>query len=115
MSKIKTKHGEFYYEIHGEGFPVVLIAGYACSHHEFARMTDTLAKKYQLLVFDNRGSGESCDANENLSAESMAKDLISIVDALNIEKFHLVGQSMVGSIAQAALTFFPIRLKNWFL
>jgi 3-oxoadipate enol-lactonase len=112
MPKIKTKQGDFYYEIHGEGFPLVLIAGYTCSHHEFALMTEALARKYQVLVFDNRGSGESCDANENLSAESMAQDLISIVDALDIEKFHLVGQSMGGTIAQAVAYLFPDKVEK---
>lgn len=100
MSKITINGSEFYYELHGKGHPLVLISGYCCDHTFWYPVLDQLSQKFQVLIFDNRGVGQTKDNNEELSAELMAKDVMALVRALKLKKPHIIGQSMGGTIAQ---------------
>lgn len=45
---------EFYYEEHGSGQPIVLIAGFSVDHTNWALVVDDLATRYRVITFDNR-------------------------------------------------------------
>ncbi|RAP34762.1 alpha/beta hydrolase [Legionella quinlivanii] len=89
-----------YYEIHGQGQPLVLIAGYTGDHNFWNLMLPQLASQFQVIIFDNRGIGETTDKGEPFTLETMAADVISLIDALGLLKPHILGQSMGGAIAQ---------------
>ena len=112
MPFIKTNDAEFYYELHGTGHPLVLIAGYTCDHTFWLPILDQLAKQYQVLIFDNRSAGQTKDKGVPLSAELMAKDVMAICEALNIKKPHIIGQSMGGSIAQTLAAMYPDKISK---
>lgn len=112
MPFIHANGAEFYYELHGQGKPLVLIAGYTCDHTYWLPVLDHLAKQFQVLIFDNRASGQTKDAGEELSAELMAKDVIAICDALGLEKPHIAGQSMGGTIAQTIAALYPDKISH---
>lgn len=100
MPFAKVNGTDYYYELHGKGHPVVLISGYSCDHNQWMPILDPLSKQFQVLVFDNRGVGQTKDKNEPLSLKSMAKDTIDLAEHLGLKKPHIVGQSMGGMIAQ---------------
>lgn len=112
MPFIKANNAEFYYELHGAGQPLVLIAGYACDHTYWLPVLELLAKQYQVLVFDNRASGQTKDDGSLLSAELMARDVVAICDELKLYKPHIVGQSMGGTIAQTVAAHFPDKISK---
>lgn len=109
-----TKHNdlETYYEIHGQGEPLILIAGYSCDHTVWTGVLDTLAKNFQVVIFDNRAIGQTKDAGNKFTIETLADDVIALMRALKLEKAHLVGQSMGGAIAQTIASKYPQQVKK---
>lgn len=90
-----------YYELHGEGHPLILVAGYGCDHRVFLPVLNSLSQSFQVILLDNRGTGETTDQGEELSAEGMAEDVMMLSDHLGLSKPHVMGHSMGGTIAQA--------------
>jgi pimeloyl-ACP methyl ester carboxylesterase len=112
MPFIQANNAEFYYELHGAGHPLVLIAGYACDHTYWLPVLEPLAKRYQVLIFDNRAVGQTKDNGEPLSADLMARDVMAICNELKLNKPHIVGQSLGGTIAQTVAALFPDKISK---
>ncbi|KTC74503.1 lipolytic enzyme [Legionella birminghamensis] len=89
-----------YYEIHGQGQPLVLIAGYTGDHNFWNLMLPQLAAQFQVVIFDNRGIGQTTDNGQPFTLETMAADVIALIEALGLLKPHILGQSMGAAIAQ---------------
>lgn len=98
MPFIKANDIEIYYELHGEGTPVVMIGGFTTDHSSWKDYIGPLSKDYQLLLFDNRGSGQTDAPEIPYSLEMMAEDTVALMEALNIPDAHFVGHSMGGAI-----------------
>lgn len=103
---------ELYYEVHGEGVPLLLIAGYG--HHSliWQNVVEELSKKYKVILFDNRGMGRSEIAAPPYTIEMMAQDTVALLDHLGIEKAHVIGHSMGGAITQQMAKEYPERLLS---
>lgn len=89
-----------HYEILGEGHPVILISGYTCDMHSWDSVKDTLSEHFQVIVFDNRGTGKSESTYHEYAIEDLAKDTYQLMDYLRLQKPHIIGHSMGGSVAQ---------------
>lgn len=100
MPMIQLGDTSFYYECQGRGRPLVLVAGYSCDHTFWDSMYDELTKHFTVLMFDNRGIGQSVDSHSALSIESMAQDTMQLVKKLNLQEPIMLGQSMGGTIVQ---------------
>ncbi|MEW6426296.1 MAG: alpha/beta hydrolase, partial [Bacillota bacterium] len=72
--KINVNGINLYCEIHGSGEPLLLIEGFGYSSWMWYRQVPELSKHYQLIVFDNRGVGESDKPDVPYSIEMMADD-----------------------------------------
>ena len=59
MPKVQVNGVHLYYEMHGQGYPLVLVAGFACDISFWQLILDELKAHFQLLIFDNRGVGRS--------------------------------------------------------
>ncbi len=100
MAILNINNSKFYYELHGHGVPFVLIAGLKGEHVNWIPVLDELTKQYQVLIFDNRGVGRTIDSGEPFSVETMADDVMELINKLNLKKPHIVGHSLGGAIAQ---------------
>lgn len=100
MPKIDVNQTSYYYELHGKGEPLILISGYTCSHTCWEPILDDLSKYFQVLIFDNPGSGQTKDNNQELSVESIADDVMTMATLLELNNPHIAGHSMGGTIAQ---------------
>jgi len=89
-----------YFEVCGSGPPLVLIPGYTCDLLVWQPIQDILSKKFQLILFDNRGSGRSDCPEASFTLEEMAKDTLALMKHLNLQRPHILGQSMGSAIAQ---------------
>lgn len=103
MSKtgtVRANGQELYYEIHGEGAPLVLIMGigYDSGLWTLAQVP-ALSKQFQVIIFDNRDAGRSSKATSGYTIADMADDTAALMDALNVKKAHVCGLSMGGCIA----------------
>jgi aminoacrylate hydrolase len=89
----------------GEGPAVLFIQGVGLPGGAWQPQIDGLSDRYDVVTFDNRGVGLSQDNLDPLTIEALAADALAIMDAEDIEQFHVVGHSMGGLIAQqVALT-----------
>lgn len=100
MPKVLIDGRHFYYEIEGKGPPLVLIAGYCSDHHIWDTVREGLASHFQLLLFDNRGIGQSDPVQNAYTVEDMAADATKIIHSLKLKTPHILGTSMGASVAQ---------------
>ena len=100
MALSKINDAEIYYELHGQGEPLILVAGYSCDHLFWDLMIEGLKPFFQVLVFDNRAVGQSKDSGRPLTLQEMADDTMVLVAQLGLKKPNILGQSMGGAIAQ---------------
>ncbi len=101
-----------YYEIHGDGEPLVLIVGLGTDISEWEGIIHWLAQKYKVLAFDNRGAGRTDKPDTQYSIEMMANDTVGLMQTLGIEQAHILGISMGGRIALAMALQYPKSVKK---
>ena len=90
---------DMYYEIHGEGEPLVLLHGaYMSIGSNWFAMIPALSETRQVIAIDLQGHGGTSDADRPITYEGMADDVAALLDHLGIEKADIFGYSM-GSIA----------------
>ena len=106
---------ELYYEEHGSGEPLIMVLGLGQDIATWGFQTAELSKHLRLIVFDNRDSGRSSRCRDNYTTETMARDILGLMDHLEIEQTHLLGTSMGGMIAQHVALLAPERLKSMIL
>jgi len=87
-------HAKIYYEDKGTGKPIVLIHGWSCSRHHFAKQRKELFKSYRVITYDLRGHGDSERVDHGLTMAQFAKDLKDLVEYLDLEDVSFVGWSM---------------------
>lgn len=101
-----------YYEIYGEGHPVVLIEGLGSQLQSWATQVPIYSKHFKVIVFDNRGAGKSDKPEFGYSIQDMAEDAALLMDELGIECAHIVGKSMGGMIGQWLAINHPDKVKK---
>ena len=103
-----------YYEWHGAegGTPVVLVMGLGGDATAWPFQLAALAPRHRVLVFDNRGAGRSDAPDVPYTTRGMAGDLLALLDALGVERAHLLGLSLGGAIAQEAVLAAPARFAS---
>jgi len=110
MPKVKVGDINMYYEIHGEGEPLVFIDGRNMCHDLLYKHVPVFAKEYKVISFDNRGVGKSDKPDVPYSLEMMANDLAGLLDVIGIEKAHFMGYSMGARIAEEMALSYPERV-----
>ena len=89
-----------HYETHGSGDPVLLIMGLGSNAYGWYRTIPWLSERYEVIAFDNRGTGRSDVPDGAYSIAQMAADAAAVLDAAGRETAHVVGASLGGMIAQ---------------
>jgi pimeloyl-ACP methyl ester carboxylesterase len=115
MPKVQANGIEIFYEENGTGEPLLLIAGFACDHTNWSQMIPLLASRYRVIVFDNRGVGQSSAPDTPYSIRQMAEDAAGLLDAVGLRSVHVAGHSMGGQIAQELALAHPERVKTLML
>jgi pimeloyl-ACP methyl ester carboxylesterase len=98
---VQANGQELYYELHGEGPPLLLVMGigYDSSLWTLAQVP-VLSTQFEVILVDNRDAGRSSKARHPYTIADMADDLAGLLEALGIQRSHLLGLSMGGMIAQ---------------
>lgn len=84
---------KMYCEIYGEGEPLLIIHGNGGSIANFAFNIPYFAKKYKVIVADNRSQGKSVDTGDSLSYEMMADDFDALLTTLHVDSANVIGWS----------------------
>ena len=103
---------DLWYEVSGEGEPVVQIHGAGFGHFNFAPATPELAKRFRVVDFDMRGYGRSDRPVQHYDMEVWADDVAGLLDALDIREAHVHGTSMGGMIAIVFAAKYPERTAS---
>ena len=112
MPKIEVGDAEIYYETHGAGTPLLLVPGLGGVGSYWKPNIPALADRYQVVIHDHRGTGQSSRSRIRYSVDQMTSDLLAVMDHLNLENVHLVGHSTGGAIGQTLAVIQPHRLKS---
>lgn len=113
MTSIDVGDRELNYERTGGGEPLLLIQGMSATHLAWGRpFLSLLEGSFDCIAFDNRGMGLSAPAAEAFTIAEMAGDALGLLDALGIERAHVLGISMGGMIAQELALAHPERMRS---
>jgi pimeloyl-ACP methyl ester carboxylesterase len=113
MPSIDAGGTELHYVRAGAGEPMLLIQGMSATHLAWGRpFLSPLEESFDCVVFDNRGMGLSGQAELPFTTADLAADAIGVLDALEIERAHVVGISMGGMIAQEMALAHPERIRT---
>ena len=116
MPKIKVNDINIYHEIHGDGFPILLIRGLSSDVYRWPpSFVNEISRFFKVVLFDNRGAGRTDKPDIEYSIKMMADDTIGLMNALNLEKVNVLGYSMGGSIAQEIVLNYPERINKLIL
>lgn len=110
MPMIEIGDARIHYHVHGTGEPVLLIAGLASDLYTWKKALPELANHYQVIVFDNRGSGLTETSPAEFTTATLSDDAAGLLEALGIRKAHVVGWSMGGNVAQEFALRHPEKL-----
>lgn len=101
------------YKLAGAGEPLVLIPGLGGTMEGWPpELLQALSRKYQVILLDNRGMGYSTANATPFTYGLFAKDVISLLDALGVQKTKVLGFSMGSAITQKLLLDYPQRFQK---
>lgn len=100
------------WEEHGSGTPLLLIQGLGYARWSWQPIVPGLAERHRVLLFDNRGIGESDVPPGPYSAREMADDALQVLDEAGAERAHVLGASLGGMIAQELAAAHPERVDR---
>jgi 3-oxoadipate enol-lactonase len=115
MSIAAINNIDMYYEVHGEGEPLLLISGTGGDLTSWRLFIPGLMKHFKVIVFDNRGAGRSSVTEGPYTTHQLAEDSVALLDHLRIDSAHVLGYSFGGSIALDIAIQYPVRVKKLML
>jgi pimeloyl-ACP methyl ester carboxylesterase len=112
MPRLRCNGVELRVEEIGAGPPLLCIMGLGASLETWIAQREAFAAHHRVIVFDNRGAGESECPPPPWTVPDMAADAIGVLDALGIPRAHVLGVSMGGMIAQEMAIGWPERVDR---
>ena len=115
--KVKAGDIEVAYRVLGEGEPpLLMIMGYSGTMDVWdPDALEALSEKYEVIIFDNRGMGETTAGTREFTIKQFAEDTAAFMDALGIEKANVLGWSMGTLIAQELVLDYPQKVDKLIL
>lgn len=117
MPQANSNNISIYYEVHGDhGSPLIMINGYGGNIAGWLpEQIQMLSEHHQVILFDNRGAGQSDKPTTPYSMAQFAADTVAVLDALHLDRGHVFGLSMGGMIAQHVALNYPTRVLGLIL
>ncbi|SDC47913.1 alpha/beta fold hydrolase [Paraburkholderia lycopersici] len=98
MPYLSIEKSQIYYEVHGEGAPVVLLHGVGGNHASWFYQIEAWSQRFRMIALDARGFGNSTDA-EGKGRSAFTSDLEALLNHLGLDRVAIVAQSMGGGTA----------------
>ena len=100
------------WERHGAGEPLLLVHGLGYARWGWEPVLPGLAERFDVLLFDNRGIGESDAPAGPYTVAELAGDAVAVLDEAGVERAHVVGTSLGGMVAQELALAHPGRVDR---
>lgn len=100
------------WERRGAGTPLLLIHGLGYARWGWEPVAEPLAERFEVLLFDNRGIGESASPPGPYTAAELAADAVEVLDEAGVERAHVLGTSLGGMVAQELALAWPERVDR---
>jgi len=94
----------------GRGEALILVHGLADDHRAWRRSLPDLMLRHRVILYDLRGHGQTSLGNPDGTLRQLGADLIALMDALGVERAHVAGFSLGGTIAMRAAIDHPDRV-----
>lgn len=104
-----------HYEAHGTGPALLLLHGNGEDHTYFIHQTACFSAAYRVIAIDTRGHGQSPRGEAPFTIAQFARDLLDFMDAMGLDKAHILGFSDGGNIALAFALAHPDRVDRLIL
>jgi 3-oxoadipate enol-lactonase len=115
MPKVQAGNVGLYYEEHGAGEPLLLVPGFGTGLWIWYRQIPALAGRFRVIAFDPRGVARSDKPDEPVSMRGYADDAAALLEALRVERAHVLGASFGGFVAQEFALAHPTRTRSLIL
>jgi aminoacrylate hydrolase len=112
MPTIKVGQDDLYYEVHGDGPPLMLVTGLNGVASFWVKQLPVLARDFRVILHDHRGTGQSTHSRMTYSVDQMAQDALALMDALKVDSAHYAGHSTGGAIGQTLALDHPARIRS---
>ena len=89
---------DLWFDIIGEGEPLLLHHGYTASRVNWMPVAKRLSDRYQIILMECRGTGDSEHTKSGYSIEQYALDVVGLLDHLKLDRISFAGHSMGGGI-----------------
>ena len=103
---------KLYYEIYGDGPPLVVLHGNGGSISNAASHYPDLVKKYKVIAIDSRSQGHSTDTDQPLTYDQMASDINALLDQLKIDSAYIWGQSDGAILCLVLAMDYPRKVRR---
>lgn len=100
MPTVAIAGGEIYYEEVGSGEPLIFVSGLNGVARYWQPQVAFFSTRFRVITYDHRGTGSSDKLQREFSIDQMTSELVELMDALGVERAHVVGLSTGGAIAQ---------------
>lgn len=107
MPKVGVNGLELFYEIEGDGEPVVLIPGFAAGRWIWFKQTVALSRNFCVIIFDPRGVSASDKPEGSQTISLLADDVAHLLQTIGVQSAHIVGASFGGFVAQEFALKYP--------
>ncbi len=111
MPHFTSGDAEIFYQVDGQGPPLLLISGMGGTAAWWRHQVDAFAARFQVIRHDQRGTGASSRLPV-ASIDQLASDMVALMDHLGIECADVVGHSTGGAIGQVLALDHPARLRR---
>lgn len=111
MPYIDAGESRIYYESHGEGTPVLFAHGVGGNHASWHKQVPDFMRDHRVILFDHRAFGNSSDVEE-AGQSRYVEDMLCLLDALEIDRVILIGQSMGGGTCANFTCAHPERVEK---
>jgi pimeloyl-ACP methyl ester carboxylesterase len=115
MPHAQINGASLYYEVHGQGEPLLLHHGYTASVVNWMPVAERLASQYQVILMECRGTGDSEHTPDGYTLEQYAADVVGMLDHLGIDKVSFAGHSMGGGVGYLLALNYPQRIERLIL
>ena len=112
MSEATNDGVHIAYEVLGDGEPLLFVHVLGYDRRGWGPLPALLAPDFAVLLFDNRGVGESDVPEGPYAVSQMAADAVAVLDDAGVERAHVLGVSLGGYIAQEIALTYPDRVRK---